>query len=73
MPVVNRTDGVERCLDLNRGKPTGRPLRLPLLDLDHASSARARASKPVLNASLEHSAHHGATSALALFHSLRIE
>jgi hypothetical protein len=34
-------------------------------------NARARASKPVLNASFEHSAHHGATSAFAVFHARR--
>ncbi|OKI53776.1 hypothetical protein A6A27_32175 [Micromonospora sp. CB01531] len=31
----------------------------------------ARASRPVLNASLEHSGHHGATSALAAFRDFR--
>ena len=31
-PVVNRTDRVERCLDLNRGKPTAAPARSPLRD-----------------------------------------
>ncbi len=29
-PVVNRTDKRLRCLDLNRGNPTGAPLRFPL-------------------------------------------
>src|SRR5664280_1678310 len=28
-PVVNRTDNLPRCLDLNRGNPTGAPLRFP--------------------------------------------
>jgi hypothetical protein len=36
-------------------------------------SARASWSRPVLNASLEHSAHHGAASSLAAFQSLRSE
>ncbi|MFC7479540.1 hypothetical protein ACFQX7_05155 [Luedemannella flava] len=33
--------------------------------------ARANPSNPVLNASFEHSRHHGATSCLAAFHARR--
>ena len=71
VPVVNRTDGVVRRRDLNRGNPTGLPFRLPVRESFQFFNARASASRPVLYASLEHSAHHGATSALASFHARR--
>ena len=67
---MNRTDRRERA-DLNLGKPVAFPARSPLRDFLHASSPRARASRPVLYASFEFSAHHGATSSLRRFHSLR--
>jgi hypothetical protein len=70
LPVVNLTDARDR-LDLNRGNPTRCPARSPLRDFDHASRPRAKASRPVLYASLEFSPHHGATTSLRAFHSLR--
>ncbi len=70
-PVVNRTDAMVRRRDLNPGNPTGRPARLPERESAQFFNARARASRPVLNASFEHSRHHGATSGLATFHALR--
>ena len=72
-PVVNRMEGRALRFDLNRGKPAGLPFRLPLREPPQFFSARASASSPVLKASLEHSAHHGATSPLAAFQSLRSE
>jgi hypothetical protein len=71
VPVVNRTLGVVRRRDLNRGNPTARPARLPVRESAQFFSPRARASRPVLNASFEHCADHGATSAFAAFHALR--
>lgn len=55
VPVVNRTDLPARCLDLNRGNPTGAPARSPRRDRDHASRPRASASNPLLYASFEFS------------------
>ena len=72
-PVVNRTDGRALRLDLNRGNPAGLPFRLPLRESPQFFSARASWSRPVLNASFEHSPHHGATWCLAAFQSLRSE
>ena len=46
------------------------PRRAPRRDFDQPSRARARASRPELYASLEFSAHHGATTCFARFHSL---
>ena len=70
-PVVNRTLGVERRRDLNRGKPIRRPARLPLRESDQLARARAKASRPVLYASFEHSRHHGATMSFSAFHTRR--
>ena len=70
-PVVNRTDAVLRRRDLNRGNPTGRPARFPDRESAQFFNPRASASRPVLNASLEHCGHHGAASFLAAFHALR--
>ena len=72
-PVVNRTDGRAFRRDLNLGNPTGLPFRFPFLESAQFFNARARASRPVLNASFEHSAHHGATVFLTAFQSLRSE
>jgi len=72
-PVVNRTAGRDRCLDLNRGNPTRLPFRVPVRELCQFCNARASWSRPVLNASFEHSRHHGATTSLAAFQSLRSE
>ncbi len=72
-PVVNRHDKRDLCPDLNRGKPARRPLRFPVLESCQFFSALARPSNPVLNASFEHSPHHGATSPLAWFQSFRSE
>src|SRR5215470_6403928 len=69
-PVVNRQDS--RCPRLRkRGKPTGAPTRSPSRLSDQARSARARASRPELYASLLFSGHHGATSSFCRFHSRR--
>ena len=65
--MVNRTRRRDRA-DLNRGKPAAGPARAPVRDFSHASSPRARASRPLLYASLEFSRHHGATSRLRRFH-----
>jgi hypothetical protein len=70
-PVVNRIDGRALRFALNRGNPTGLPFRFPLREPAQFFRARARQSRPVLNASLEHSRHHGATVPLAWFQSLR--
>ncbi len=64
-------DGVLRRRDLNRGNPTGRPDRLPLRESAQFFNPRAKASRPVLKASLDTSVHHGATSAFAAFHAFR--
>ena len=72
-PVVNRIDGRAFRLDLNRGNPAGLPFRWPLRESAQFFSARASWSRPVLNASFEHSAHQGATVALAGFQSFRSE
>jgi hypothetical protein len=60
-------------LGLEPGNPTGAPLRFPGRESPQFFNARANPSRPVLNASFEHSPHHGATSPLAAFHSLRSE
>jgi hypothetical protein len=70
---VNRTDGRAFRFDLNRGNPARFPFRLPLRESPQFFSACASWSSPVLNASLEHSGHHGATVSLAAFQSLRSE
>jgi hypothetical protein len=70
-PVVNRTLGVVRRRDLNRGKPDGRPARFPLRESVQFFNPRASASRPVLNASFDTSPHHGATSGFAAFHAFR--
>ncbi len=44
---------------------------MPERESDQLVNARANASRPVLYASFEHSAHHGATSPLAAFHARR--
>ena len=72
-PVVNRIDGRAFRLDLNRGNPAGLPFRWPVRETAQFFSARASWSRPVLNASFEHSAHHGATVPLAVFQALRSE
>jgi hypothetical protein len=72
-PVVNRTEPLLRCLDLNLGNPAGAPLRLPVRESPQFFNDRANPSRPELNASFEHSPHHGATSPLATFHCLRSE
>jgi hypothetical protein len=54
--VVKRT-GRRDLADLNLGNPIAAPARSPFFDFDHASSPRARASRPELHASLEFSAH----------------
>jgi hypothetical protein len=46
---------------------------LPLLESAQFLNARASWSRPVLNASFEHSPHHGATLALTAFQSRRSE
>lgn len=69
--MVNRHDGVLVRRDLNRGNPIFGPLRVPFLESFQLPSARASASRPVLYASLEFSAHHGATWSFARFHALR--
>jgi hypothetical protein len=65
VPVVNRHDSPARRLDLNRAKPILRPARLPLRESDQFFKPRTTPSNPVLNASLEHSRHHGATCGFA--------
>ena len=72
-PVVNRIDGRAVRRDLNRGNPHGLPFRAPLRESAQFFSARASWSRPVLNASFEHSAHHGAAVFFAWFQSLRSE
>ena len=42
VPVVNRTLGVVRRFDGNRGKPTGRPARLPARESDQLPGARGQ-------------------------------
>jgi len=69
--VVNRTLGTARRRERNRGNPTRRPARLPERDSEKLRNARARPSRPVLNASLLHSAHHDATPVLAWFQARR--
>src|SRR5215203_1846372 len=58
-------------LFLKRGNPTGRPVRRPFRERLQFFSARASPSSPKEYASLEFSAHQGATSCLARFHSRR--
>jgi hypothetical protein len=70
-PVVNLTEGTVRRRERNRGKPARRPSRLTFLETAQLSSARATPSSPVLNASLEHSDHQGATIGLAVFQARR--
>jgi hypothetical protein len=70
-PVLNRTRPGSRRADVNRGKPTRRPARVPVLLACQLSNARARSASPLEYASLEFSAHHGATSSLARFHAQR--
>lgn len=70
-PVVNRTLGAVRRRTLKRGNPTLRPARLPHLESAQFLNERATPSRPVLNASLLHSLHHGATSDLAPFQARR--
>ena len=55
------------------GLLSGWSRHFPLRESPQFFSARASWSRPVLNASLEHSAHHGATVSLAAFQSLRSE
>jgi hypothetical protein len=71
VPVVNRIERRVRALALNRGNPTRVPLRLPDLESAQFLIARAKASRPVLKASFEHSGHHGATWSLTWFQVLR--
>ena len=71
--MVNRIDGRAFRLDLNRGNPAGLPFRWPVREPAQFFSARASWSRPVLYASFEHSAHHGAAVSLAAFQSLRSE
>ncbi|MFC7760505.1 hypothetical protein ACFQY4_22595 [Catellatospora bangladeshensis] len=71
VPVVNRTDGVTRRRDRNRGNPTRAPARRPDRDADQLPSARAKPSSPVLKASFEHCPHHGTTCGLAVFQARR--
>jgi hypothetical protein len=68
-PVVNRTDRRAFRFDLNRGNPAGLPFRFPFRESLQFFSARASWSRPVLNASFEHSAHQGAAVSLAAFQS----
>jgi hypothetical protein len=56
---------------LNLGHPIVAPRRAPDLESKNPFNARARLSRPVLNASFEHVAHHGATSSFARFHARR--
>ena len=71
-PVVNRTLGVVRRRAVKRGNPTVRPARLggrgvrPVL-----RGERATPSRPVVNASVPHSLHHGAISDVAAFQARR--
>src|SRR5690349_18112887 len=69
-PVLNRHDNPLR-LPLNRGNRTIGPRRLPVREPCQFVSAVARLASPDEYASLEFSPHHGATSHLALFQSLR--
>ena len=61
------TDGFVRSRDLNRGNPTGRPLRVPFFEDRKLSSPAAAAVTPDWKACFETSFHHGATSSLAAF------
>nr|WP_258948303.1 hypothetical protein [Lentzea californiensis] len=69
-PVVNRHDTPPR-LPLNLGNRTGAPRRPPVREPCQFVSAVARLASPDEYASLEFSPHHGATSYLAWFQSLR--
>jgi hypothetical protein len=64
--VVNRAD-LRPCFLLGRGQPIRRPLRVPVRDARQLPSATERFARPVLNASLEHPTHHGATHTLISF------
>ena len=70
-PVVNRHDTRDRRRDLNRGNPILAPRRLPDLLADHCFRPSASAASPELQASLEFSAHHGASTFLLAFHQRR--
>jgi hypothetical protein len=70
-PVVNRTLARSVLLDRNAGNPTLRPWRFPARESDQFLSAAHRSAIPVAYASLEFSAHHGATTAFSAFHRLR--
>ena len=68
---MKRTRPGSRRADLNPGKPTRRPSRVPVLLAFQLSSARARSARPDEKASFKLSAHHGATPPLARFHAMR--
>ena len=69
--MVNRILGFALRRDRNFAKPILGALRLPLRESPQFFTARARASRPVLNTSFEHSRHQGATVSLAAFHPFR--
>ena len=71
VPVVNRHDHTARRRDFHRGNPTRRPVRFPVLESDQFFNATTRFARPDEYASFEFSAHHGATSPLAMFHARR--
>lgn len=70
-PVVNRTLGMVPRRVLKRGNPTLRLARLPAWEFAQFFNERATPARPVLNASLLHSFHHGATTGLAAFQARR--
>ena len=69
--MVNRHDTRARRRDLNQGNPILAPRRFPDRLADHCARPRASASSPELQASLEFSAHHGASVSLLAFHQRR--